>query len=102
MPEAYKLPTTAPALVPVTMLTGMLFSRSTLITPMWAKPLLAPPPKAKPTTALGLVCTTWVGDLGESVVPQAAKVKAMAALRKILDFMFALCIQSKGYWGLDG
>ena len=54
IPEAYILPTIEPADVPVTILTGILFSFKTLIIPIWAKPLDAPPPKASATVAFGL------------------------------------------------
>ncbi len=82
MPLAYRLPTIEPALVPVTTLTGMLCCSKTLITPMWAKPLEAPPPKAKPMVACGLgaglgmeVCT------GGVVVSQAAMPMTAARTR---------------------
>ena len=60
IPEAYILPTIEPADVPVTILIGILFSFKTLIIPIWAKPLDAPPPKASATVAFGLgaVCET--------------------------------------------
>jgi hypothetical protein len=53
IPEAYMLPTMAPALVPVTTLTGMPCCLSTLRMPIWAKPFDAPPPRAMATTACG-------------------------------------------------
>ena len=83
MPEAYRLPTSAPALVPVTICTGIWFSCSTFSTPMCAKPFDAPPPNANATTARGLpppedgaCCECWV--LGQPANPMAAK-RAMPA-----------------------
>ena len=82
MPEAYRLPTSAPALVPVTICTGIRFSCSTFSTPMCAKPFDAPPPKAKATTARGLPAEdvpegVWC-VLGQPANPMAAK-RAMPA-----------------------
>src|SRR5690554_4963165 len=53
MPPAYSAPTTAPALVPDTTSTPIPLASSILITPMWAKPLAAPPPSARPTRTGG-------------------------------------------------
>ena len=85
MPEAYRLPTMEPADVPVTTLTGILFSFKTLIMPIWAKPLDAPPPSASATTALGLaVFAVWVcglaSDLSEVWLGQAASMSTTDAV----------------------
>ena len=77
-PDAYRLPTTLPALVPVTRSGVRPAASNTLITPTWAKPLAAPPPSAKPilgfSTGLGV---TAAG--GEDKVEQAASSAAMLA-----------------------
>ena len=44
MPLAYRAPTTLPALVPATKAGSKPLASSILITPIWAKPLAAPPP----------------------------------------------------------
>src|SRR5690606_40516264 len=48
MPPAYSAPTRLPGLVPVITLALIPLASSILITPMWAKPLAAPPPRARP------------------------------------------------------
>ena len=48
MPLAYSAPTTLPALVPETTSMRRPLASSILITPMWAKPFAAPPPRAMP------------------------------------------------------
>src|SRR5690554_2707970 len=53
MPPAYIAPTTLPALVPATTSILIPLASSILITPMWAKPLAAPPPRARPTRGGG-------------------------------------------------
>src|SRR5690606_37015263 len=58
---AYSAPTTLPALVPATTSGLMPLASSILITPMWAKPLAAPPPSAKPIFGGG---TTGSGSAG--------------------------------------
>ncbi len=63
MPLAYRAPTTLPALVPDTTTGSKPLASSILITPMWAKPLAAPPPSAMPIFT-GLACGTTVGAGG--------------------------------------
>ena len=57
IPEAYILPTIEPADVPVTILTGILFSFQDLNNPDMGKPLDAPPPKPAQPWLL-----VWVRD----------------------------------------
>ncbi|KAG1389898.1 hypothetical protein G6F58_013157 [Rhizopus delemar] len=59
MPLAYSAPTTLPALVPDTTTGSKPLASNILITPMWAKPLAAPPPSAMPIFT-GLACGTTV------------------------------------------
>ena len=47
MPDAYKLPIMAPALVPVMMSSLIPFCSSTFMTPICANPFAAPPPNAR-------------------------------------------------------
>src|SRR5258706_9877217 len=56
-PAAYNTPTTEPALVPTTMVGEMPCASSALITPTWAKPRAAPPPKARAIFAGGRATT---------------------------------------------
>src|SRR5690606_33028288 len=60
MPAAYSAPPTLPALVPATTSARMPWASSILITPMWAKPLAAPPPSALPMRG----CATGSGAAG--------------------------------------
>ena len=83
MPPAYIAPTTLPALVPATTSTVIPFASSILITPMWAKPLAAPPPSARPTrTGGGAGSGAGVGSISTgatgrtSPCPQAASRSA--------------------------
>ena len=75
MPLAYSAPTTLPALVPDTTTGLMPLASSILITPMWAKPLAAPPPSASPTligaTATGTPAGVTAGAGG--ALAQAAR-----------------------------
>ncbi|MNH36706.1 hypothetical protein D3C79_975250 [compost metagenome] len=75
MPLAYSAPTTLPALVPATTAGVKPLASSILITPMWAKPLAAPPPRAMPIligAAAWLASGAGVTGLG-GLLPQAAR-----------------------------
>ena len=64
LPLAYRAATTLPAEVPVTKSTWMPCSCSTCSTPMWAKPLAAPPPSARPMRgSLGTCTLATLGSL---------------------------------------
>ena len=83
MPLAYSAPTTLPALVPDTKTGLMPLASSILITPMWAKPLAAPPPRAMPTlTGGGAVTATLTGARTSGVLAQAASRPQSRAVAK--------------------
>ena len=79
MPPAYSAPTTLPALVPDTTAGARPLASSILMTPIWAKPFTAPPPRARPILmgATGVPGTVGVdsGVAAEGLgglLPQAA------------------------------
>src|SRR5690606_16318971 len=81
MPLAYSAPTTLPALVPDTTTGSSPLASSILITPIWAKPLAAPPPSAMPMrisgTVTGATGSTIAGaGSGRVLPPQATSVAA--------------------------
>src|SRR5690606_17535828 len=71
-------PTTLPALVPDTTTGSRPLASSILITPMWAKPLAAPPPRATPMRILGTVTGATAaftgGGSGRVLPPQAVRI----------------------------
>lgn len=71
-------PTTDPALVPITMSGTIPWASSALMTPMCAKPLAAPPPRASAMTGLGfgVVVTDGAAVVG-GVLLQPAIAKSM-------------------------
>src|SRR5690606_642623 len=88
MPLAYSAPTTLPALVPATTSARMPLASSILIAPMWAKPLAAPPPSARPIRSGGKAGADAAGtgaDAGASSPrtalppPQAASAASSTA-----------------------
>src|SRR5690606_15108563 len=85
MPLAYRAPTTLPALVPATTSGVRPLASSILITPIWAKPLAAPPPRARPifgggTTGSGSTGATGSGGVGRTLSPPQAASSAPASM----------------------
>src|SRR6218665_866561 len=82
MPLAYSAPTTLPALVPDTTTGLMPLASSILITPMWAKPLAAPPPSAIPTLSGGGATVAGAAGGALGVLEQAATRLASRTVAK--------------------
>ena len=88
MPLAYSAPTTLPALVPDTTTGSKPLASSILITPIWAKPLAAPPPSAMPilTGLAGVTGTAaggGVGRTGSPPQPASRPSRATDSVRRV-------------------
>ncbi len=80
MPLAYSAPTTLPALVPATTSGWMPLASSILITPIWANPFAAPPPRARPIFSFaGSGATTGVTGGGVGLLPPKQALSASVA-----------------------
>ena len=80
-PLAYKLPTKLPALVPVTILGLIPCDSKTFSTPIWAKPLAPPPPKATAITgSRAFIAVVLVGVL--TALSQPARLSAKRPIKE--------------------
>ncbi len=101
LPEAYRAPTSEPALVPITMSGTIPCASSALMTPMCAKPLAAPPPRASAITgfAFGGFTATWAGAVvGVLLQPVMAITTASKAPTAVLPVFLNFMEWIVRYW----
>src|SRR5688572_7204671 len=102
MPLAYIAPTTLPALVPDTTSGWKPLASSILITPIWAKPLAAPPPRATPIRIFGGGATTGGATTTGDGVGLTASPPPQAASRTVTEASSSGRREVDGFMGTGG